>query len=60
LVWVSVIIPGRAQVSLGGRPGFPGDAVPAVRLLLLPVINTGIFLVNFFVGLYFFRRLRSS
>lgn len=61
LVWVSLAIPGRAQVRLGFTPlGQPGDTVPAVRLLLLPVLNTFFFLADLFLGLYFFRREESQ
>lgn len=44
---------------LGFRPGFIGDAVPSVRLLL-PVLNTGFFMVDFFAGLFFFRKPESQ
>lgn len=60
LAAVAVMIPGRAEVTLGARPGFPGDAVPAVQLMLLPVISTGFFLVDFFLGLFFFRQTESQ
>ncbi len=61
LVWVSLAIPGRVQVRLGFTPfGGPGDTVPAVRLLLLPVLNTFFFLADLFLGLYFFRREESQ
>lgn len=57
LVWVSLAIPGREQVIFGFRPGNQrGDLVPAVRLLLLPVLNTFFFLSDFFLGLFYFRR----
>jgi len=57
LVWVSLTVPTRSQIYLGFRPdGTYGDAVPAVRLLLLPVINTFFVLADLFLGLFFFRR----
>lgn len=57
LVWVSLVIPGRGQVVFGFRPGSQsGDLVPAVRLLLLPILNTFFFLIDFFLGLFYFRR----
>jgi hypothetical protein len=57
LIWVSLLIPARTQVFLGFRPnGEPGDAVPAVRLLLLPVISGMIVMVDWFAGLFLFRR----
>jgi hypothetical protein len=61
LIWVSLAIPGRAQVILGFRPdGLSGDAVPAVRLLLLPILNTFFFLSDLFLGLFYFRQEESQ
>jgi hypothetical protein len=61
LVWVSLAIPSRQQVYLGYDPsGFSGDAVPALRLLLLPVINTFFVLADLSMGLFFFRREESQ
>lgn len=56
-IWVSLLIPGRAEISFSFDPyGAPLYSVPAVRLLLLPILN-GIFLLfNFFTGLFFFRK----
>jgi len=34
--------------------GAPGEPVPAIRLLLLPLLNTLIFLADLFIGLYFY------
>jgi hypothetical protein len=57
LVWVSLAIPARSQVHLGFyQDGSPGDLVPAVQLLLLPVLNGMIVLFDFLLGLFFFRR----
>lgn len=57
LVWVSLAVQGRVLLPLGFRsdtlPGLPG---PAVRLLLLPTLNAGFYLVDLLVGLFFFRR----
>lgn len=56
LVWVSLAIPSRSQIFLGFDPnGNPRDQVPPVRLLLLPVLNSLIFLADFVLGLFFFR-----
>ncbi len=61
LAWVSLAIPTRSQVYLGFRVnGQPGDAVPAVRLLLLSALNNFFFLVDFFLGLFFYRREDSQ
>jgi hypothetical protein len=57
LVWVSLLIQGRSQVHLGFQPdGSPGDLVPAVQLMLLPILNSFFFLVTLFLGMLFFRR----
>lgn len=57
LVWASLVVPGRTLLPLGFRadtsPGAPG---PAVRLLLLPIINGVFFLADTLIGLFFFRR----
>ncbi len=54
LVWVTAVAPGRAQVILGFQRG--GETMPGIRLLLLPVLSSFSFLVDFFVGLFFYRR----
>lgn len=57
LVWVSLSIQGRSEVHLGFQPdGSPGDLVPAVQLMLLPILNSFFFLVALFLGMLFFRR----
>ena len=61
LIWVSLAIPGRAQVVFGYRPeSQSGDLVPAVQLLLLPILNTFFFLSDLFLGLFYFRREGSQ
>jgi hypothetical protein len=61
MVWVSLAIPGRSQAVLGFLPdASPGEPGPAVRLLLLPVINSIFFLINMLLGLFFFRRQESQ
>jgi len=60
-LWVSLSIPSRPQIHLRFLPdGSPGNLVPAFRLLLLPFLNTFIFLTNLFIGLYFFRNESSQ
>ncbi|MCJ7700130.1 MAG: PH domain-containing protein [Anaerolineales bacterium] len=57
VVWVSLTAPTRAEVSLGFLPsGEPREAIPGVRLMLLPVLNTLFWVFNFFAGLVLFRR----
>ncbi len=56
LIWVSLAVPGRSQITLGFDPsGNPRDPIPSVRLLLLPVINTLVFLSDTLLGFYFYR-----
>ena len=57
ITWVSLIIPGRTTVSFSFDPyGKPLYVVPAVRLLLLPILNGIFFLFNLLAGLFFFRK----
>jgi hypothetical protein len=57
LVWVSLSIQGRSQIHLGFQPdGSPGNLVPVVRLMLLPILNSFFFLVALLLGMLFFRR----
>lgn len=56
VVVVSLAVPGRDTVALGFQPdGSLRELVPSVRLLLLPVLNSTFFVVDLFIGLYFFR-----
>ena len=56
LAWVGLAIPGLAGAPMGFLPGgSAGESGPAVRLLLLPVINGIFFLGNAILGLFFFR-----
>lgn len=56
IILVSLVITTRATVIWGFFPdSSPGDPVPAIRLLLLPVINGLFFLSNMILGLFFFR-----
>jgi len=57
MAWVGFALPARAQVALRLTPeGSPVDFVPAVRLWLLPVLNTFFFLADTLLGLFFYRR----
>jgi len=57
LAWVSIIIPGRQQISLRISPGdLAADYVPTVQLMLLPVMNILFFIVDVSLGLFFYRR----
>ncbi len=56
LVWTSLQIPGRSQVSLGfTAAGLPNDPVPSSRLLLLPVLATLVLIADWAFGLFLYR-----
>jgi len=53
---VSLSVPSRTSIHLGFQPdGSPGDVVPAVRLFLLPILNSFFLLIDLFLGLFLFR-----
>jgi hypothetical protein len=57
LVIVSVVIPGRSAISLGYDPnGLPLEAVPASRMLMLPILGILLYLVSLVGGAYIFRK----
>jgi hypothetical protein len=57
LVWVSLVAPGHTQISLGFDPdGGLREPVPAVQLLLLPLLNGFFYLTDLALGLFFYRR----
>jgi hypothetical protein len=57
LVWVSLVIPQKPQVSLGFTPtGEPYDPLPGIQLMLLPVLNFFAYLLNSSLGIFFYRR----
>ena len=59
--WVSLMITTRPQVHMGFYPdGAPGALVPAAQLLLLPVLCTLFYVVDLFLGLFFFRRQNAQ
>ncbi len=61
LIWVSIAIPSRSQIILGfGPDSSPGDLVPASRLLLLPILSTSFVLINFFLGLFLYRKDKNQ
>ncbi len=56
LTYVSLAIPAREHVSLRlAAGGGPGEIVPSVRLLLLPVLNTFFLAADTLVGLFYYR-----
>lgn len=54
LAWVILVAPVRGQVILGFQRG--GEPLPAIQLLLLPVLSSVFFILDFVGGLFFFRR----
>lgn len=58
LIVVILAIPSGEQITLGFGAG--REPVPAVRLLLLPVISIFFFLVDLFLGLFLFRHTESQ
>jgi Bacterial PH domain len=56
LVWTSLSVSGHRQILMGfDLNGQPRDLVPGVRLMLLPVLSSIVFLVDLLLGLFFFR-----
>jgi hypothetical protein len=56
LAWVSLATPAYQQVSLRlSAGGSPLEPVPAVRLLLLPVLNSFFFVLDLLLGVVFYR-----
>jgi hypothetical protein len=57
LILVSLIIPTRNTVVIGFNPiGAAHQPVPVLRLLLLPLLNSAIYMIDLFAGLFFFRK----
>lgn len=53
---VSLVVPFRSEVNLGFNTlGIPREPVPAVRLMLLPILNGFAWVIDFIAGLYFYR-----
>jgi hypothetical protein len=56
-VWVSILIPSGTRLPLGfGPDGLPMDVVPAVQLILLPFLNSVLFVTGWLFGLFLYRR----
>lgn len=56
IVWVGILIPSLASIPLGfTAAGTPHEVVPAVRLILLPLISMIMFAMGLLAGLYFYR-----
>jgi len=55
-IWSILIITNRSEVILGYQGSGVLEPVPSIRLLLLPVINGLIFLVDIVASAFFYRR----
>lgn len=56
VAWVSFLIPSVSRVTLGFDPsGAPLEAVPSVRLILLPLVSASLFVAGLIAGLFFYR-----
>ena len=56
LAWTSSLIPQLKTITLGfGAEGLPRGAFPPVQLMLLPLINSALFVIGWIAGLYFYR-----
>jgi hypothetical protein len=56
VAWVGFLIPSLPQVPFGFNPiGIPNVTAPSVRLILLPLLSTLLFITGLFAGLYLYR-----
>ncbi len=53
--WVSVLIPSTTTIAFGIRPDQTPDMVPAVQLVLIPLVSVFLNLLGWATGLFFFR-----
>jgi len=61
VAWVSFLIPMVSRVTLGFDPsGTPLEAVPSVRLILLPLLSASLFATGLIAGLYFYRDKKAQ
>lgn len=57
LIWVTLAIPTHSNISLHlAIDGSAVEQVPAVRLMLLPVLNSFFFVLDTLLGIVFYRR----
>jgi hypothetical protein len=57
IVWVALLLPARAEIAIGfTAEGLPRRPSPAVRLTLLPVINSFFLVLDLILGIYFYRQ----
>ena len=61
LAWVSLLAPDLGSIPLGFLPsGEPGELVPGVGLILLPVVSIFLSAMGWVLGLVFYRRENSE
>ena len=59
LLWVGAIlaVPGQAQIPWHlSAPGLAAEYAPPMRLLLLPTLNSGAFVMDLLAGFFFYRK----
>ncbi len=61
LAWVTFLIPSVSRVALGFDPaGVPYDPVPSVRLILLPLASSVLFVAGLISGLFLYRNEKQQ
>lgn len=55
VAWVSLLIPSMQGVALGSQPDQPAQVVPAVQLVLVPVVSIFLNLLGWAAGLFYYR-----
>jgi len=56
VIWVGILIPSLTQVPFGfDASGIPNAVAPSIRLILLPLLSTLMFIIGLTAGLYFYR-----
>ena len=61
VAWVTFLIPTISSVTLGFDPtGAPLEAVPSVRLILLPLLSASLFVAGLIAGLFFYRNEKQQ
>lgn len=61
VAWVTFLIPTISSVTLGFDPtGAPLEAVPSVRLILLPLLSASLFVAGLFAGLFIYRNEKQQ
>lgn len=61
VAWVTFLIPTISSVTLGFDPtGAPLEAVPSVRLILLPLLSASLFVTGLIAGLFIYRNEKQQ